>query len=213
MQVTNPVSPVTAAAPGADEAAAGDAETADAPRVGVVHVFHFGHAVGRHHGIDQIGEVVDQCAHQQQAAKKQQACGKHKAPFGTHQTREAREDKPQQLAADGAAMAVELLMPAHSQMLQPIDQVAAVASALRQCQVLAQVPVRSGKRLGLLTVSLATLQGVELQGERLPVGLVLLLKQALFHVGPKRPRAMPWRCCSACSAGTCRGSARMLASS
>src|SRR3989344_4359774 len=104
-------------------------------------------------------------------------------------------------------------MATHGQQLQLLNQMAAIAPALGQGQVLAQASVVGGKGLALLAIGLAALKCFELRIEGVPLGLVLVFKQALFHVGPNKPRAIPWICCSACSAGTCKGSARMLASS
>ena len=81
--------------------------------------------------VDQLGECIDQRAHGQQAAEKQQAGGQYAAPFGPHQARKATEQEPDQLRTQRAAMAIELLVAAHRQLLQLLDQVAAVTACLR----------------------------------------------------------------------------------
>ncbi|MCY1550223.1 hypothetical protein D9M68_864590 [compost metagenome] len=62
--------------------------------------------------VDQLGEQVDQHPHAQQAAKKQQAGGQYATPFGSHQTRKTTQYETEQLRAQRAAMAIELLMAA-----------------------------------------------------------------------------------------------------
>src|SRR5690606_14220225 len=136
------------------------------------------------------------------------------APLGPHQAGKTAEQKAHQLGAEVAAVTVELLVAAHGQLLQLVDQVAAVSARLRQCQVLAQAAVVGGETAAALAVQLVALQRLELLGECLPVALVQALEQTLLHGAfPSRPRAIALICASACSAGTCSGSASKAASS
>jgi hypothetical protein len=88
-------------------------------------------------------------------------------------------------------MPVKLLMAAHGLVLQLIDQVAAIASVLSYSQLLAYASIACRKAICLFGRSFAFFERVELLIKGSPVIVMPLLKHALFHVGPIKPRAIP----------------------
>ncbi|RMU47563.1 hypothetical protein ALP29_200528 [Pseudomonas syringae pv. avii] len=110
-------------------------------------------------------------------------------------------------------MTVKLLVAAHCQLMQGIDQITAVAPLLGQREVVADASVVPGKRFAGGGVRLATLQRIKRMPEALPLIPMTGFKQALLHRGPNRLRAMPFTCATALPAGMRSGSARMAASS
>ncbi len=68
-------------------------------------------------------------------------------------------------------MPIELAVAAQCQALQVVDQVAAVAARLGQCQVLADLAVGTGERAMCGVAGLAFFQAFKLQREGVPVRL------------------------------------------
>ena len=104
-------------------------------------------------------------------------------------------------------------MATQGQLLQWVHQVAAVAALLRQGEVLAQASILMREAGQVTGLGLALLQLFQLCREGLPLGLVTVFEEALFHVGPNRPRATPLSCSTARAGDTCKGVARIEASS
>ena len=73
-------------------------------------------------------------------------------------------------------MAIQLLMAAHHQLLQLLNQMAAVAALLGQRQLLAQVSIAGGKILAVLGLGFAAFKALQLLGKGLSTGLVAALK-------------------------------------
>src|SRR5690606_32493849 len=190
------------------------AEAAEAARVGIVHALHLADLIGADQAEDQLGIEVGQQPHQGQAAEEQQAGRADAAPFAAYQAWETAKEEADHLRTEVAAMTIELRMAAHRQLFQLVDQVTAVTARLGQGQVLAELSIAGGEALTGLCLGLAALECVEQVVEGIPVRLMVTFEQALLHGAlPSRPWAIPLRCGSACSVGTCNGSARSAASS
>ncbi|KEA21432.1 hypothetical protein BH78_26060 [Pseudomonas aeruginosa C1913C] len=146
-----------------------------------VHRLHLADLVRADHAVDQVGKVINQQPHEQGAAVEQQAGHGDAAPLLADQARQAGEQEAEDAAAELAAVPVELLVAAHRQLLQLVDQVTAVAALLGQRQLLAEAPVIGGEVVAGAFQLLAFLEEGEAFVEALPGGLVALFEEALFH--------------------------------
>src|SRR5690606_39174365 len=104
----------------------------------------------------------------------------------THQPREVRNDKPEELVHQRLFAPVQLLVAADHQVAEAIHQITAVLTFFRQCMKVANLAVQRCKRSQLFGAdrTLTRFQLLDQGRQCLPVPLVERFKLPLFHCRP-----------------------------